>query len=257
MTCKTLTADQAAQATEAAQAAGEVLRKSYESKTEAISTSSRDIKTQADLDAHTLITSKLARTGIPIISEESEVRSSDPKTDTCWIIDPLDGTVNFFRGSRLCCTSIGLWSEGRPIFGIVYDFLGDELWSGGIDVQTTCNNIPVSVSGITQSSEAIIATGFPNGRNFEEGPLKSFLSRIQSFRKVRLLGSAALSLAWLAQGRLDAYSEEDIYLWDIAAGLPIVLGAGGSAEFSSIDLETMKLNVWAAGSTDLLKELKC
>jgi len=257
MACTTPTVDQAAKAKEAAQAAGEVLRNSYESKTEALSTSGRDIKTQADLDAHKLITSMLADTEIPIISEESETHLANPTTDTCWIIDPLDGTVNFFRGSRLCCTSIGLWSEGRPVFGIVYDFLGNELWSGGIHSQTTCNDIPVVVSGINRSDEAIIATGFPNGRDFEEGPLKRFLSCIQSFRKVRLLGSAALSLAWLAQGRIDAYSEEDIYLWDIAAGLPIVLGAGGCTEFSSIDLETMKLNVCATGSAELLKELKC
>ncbi len=241
----------------AALKAGEILSTSFESKTEALTSNSRDIKTQADLDSHHTIKSILTETGIPVLSEESEYRDADPSKDPCWIVDPLDGTVNFFRGSRLCCTSIGYWSGGMPVFGVVYDFLAKELCSGGPNFPTTCNKRAVVVSGITQSNEAIIATGFPNGRNFNDGPLKTFLSQIQSFRKVRLLGSAALSMAWLAQGRLDAYSEEDIYLWDVAAGLPLVLGAGGDAEFSSIGPQSMKLNVTAASSSELLNTLKC
>lgn len=257
MAAPTLSTEQISLAKRAALKAGEILSASFESKTEALISNSRDIKTQADLDSHHAIKSILAETGIPVLSEESEDRNADPTKDPCWIIDPLDGTVNFFRGSHLCCTSIGYWSGGVPVFGIVYDFLAEELCSGGPGFPTTCNDHAVVVSGITKSNEAIIATGFPNSRNFNDGPLKAFLSQIQSFRKVRLLGSAALSLAWLAQGKLDAYSEEDIYLWDVAAGLPLVLGAGGNATFSSIDLQSMRLNVTAASSSELLNTLKC
>ena len=245
------------QAKNAVRSAGELLKRSFDTKTHALTETARDIKTQADIDAHNLIVSTLEKTRIPIISEESENHSVDPSEDTCWIIDPLDGTVNFFRGSPLCCTSIGLWSEGAPAFGLVYDFLGDELFSGGPNIPTDCNGKPSRASGIKQPDQAIIATGFPNGRSFESGALKSFLTYVQSFRKVRFLGSAALSLAWLADGRLDAYSEEDIYLWDVAAGLPLVLGAGGLAEFSSIDRETMRLNVHAVASSELQKETIC
>jgi len=241
----------------AAREAGRILRKSFEAKTEALSSSSRDIKTQADLDAHHTIGSILVETGIPVMSEESTTRDVDPSKDTCWIVDPLDGTVNFFRGSRLCCTSIGYWSEGKPVYGIVYDFLAEELYSGGPDFPTTCNELPLTVSEITQSTEAIIATGFPNARDFDDAPLVEFISQIQSFRKVRLLGSAALSLAWLAHGKMDAYYEEDIYLWDVAAGLPLVLGAGGAIEHSGIDPESIRLSVWATSSPELLKSFKC
>ncbi len=244
-------------ASKAARSAGDILKKSFESKTTALSSSSRDIKTQADLDANHAIVSILRETDIPILSEEFTAIDANPSVDTCWIVDPLDGTVNFFRGSPLCCTSIGLWSKGRPIFGVVYNFLTSELYTGGPRFPTTCNGLSIAVSEITKSEEAIMATGFPNGREFDSPSLRNFVSQIQSFRKVRLLGSAALSLAWLAQGKLDAYYEEDIYLWDIAAGLPIVLGAGGEVAFSGIDLESMRLTVTATSTLEILKTIKC
>ncbi len=244
-------------AIKAAKEARNVLKSSFITKTTAVSSSARDIKTQADIDAHKTICSILGKTGLPVISEESATYDANPATEACWVIDPLDGTVNYFRGSPLNCTSIGFWSEGKPIFGVIYDFLSNELYTGGEGFPAQRNGSQISVSKVANPSEAILATGFPNARDFDHAPLMRFVAQIQSFRKIRLLGSAALSLAWLADGRLDAYFEEAIYLWDVAAGLPIVTGAGGVIEFSNIDPKTMKLNVKATSTSNLIKSLKC
>ena len=90
---------------------------------------------------------------------------------------------------------------------------------------------PIKVSKIDKKEEAVICTGFPSGRKYDAGSLHAFIKRIIGWKKVRLLGSAALSLAWLGSGRVEAYIEEDIRIWDVAAGLAIVKAAGGEIEF--------------------------
>lgn len=87
---------------------------------------------------------------------------------------------------------------------------------------------------------AILAKGFPVNRDFKSASLQNFLNSVQEFKKIRLLGSAALSLAYVACGRVDAYTEEDIMLWDVAAGIALVMAAGGWAE-----IKNLRSNKWA------------
>lgn len=206
-----------------------------------------DVKSEADLGADAAIRSVLERAGIPVLSEESGDRNLERD---CWIVDPLDGTMNFTRSIPLYCVSIALWRGNRTVLGVVYDFNADQLYVGGPDIAATCNGVPIRVSGRRNPDESIIATGFPSGRSYAASDLADFVELVRRFRKVRLLGSAALSLTWVARGWVDAYLEEDIYLWDVAAGLAIVQGAGG--EVSMRWGEGMRLTLLACGTLALL-----
>ena len=95
-----------------------------------------------------------------------------------------------------------------------------------LNVPIACN-VPIAVSTIREKAKAVLCTGFPIKTNFEAEHIKTFVNQIQDYKKVRLLGSAALSIVYVAAGRVEGYYEKDIMLWDIAAGIPIVLGSGG------------------------------
>jgi myo-inositol-1(or 4)-monophosphatase len=188
----------------------------------------RDLKHQADIVLNTIINEYLNKySSFPILSEEG-IKDVENFHDTpLWIVDPLDGTVNFSRGIDMSCVSIALWKNDHPIFGVIYDFNKSNLYCGIVNEGAWCNERKISVSGITSTQKAILLTGFPVQRDFSSKSIKSFIFYIQNFKKVRLLGSAAISLAYLASGHADAYIEEDIYIWDVAAGLALVLSAGG------------------------------
>ena len=189
----------------------------------------KDIKINADKLAEKLILDGLIKHGrYPILSEESgELGDSNIDKQPMWILDPLDGTLNFSRGLSLCCISLALWQGNRPIFGVIYDFNRDELFWGSQEKGAYCNDENISVSSVTQAAAAVLTTGFPVNRNYSSHSIKTFLEDVQKFKKIRMIGSAALSLAYIACGRMDAYYEEDIMLWDIAAGCAIIKAAGG------------------------------
>ena len=179
----------------------------------------------------------------PILSEESgkklDFRDYD---DYFWIIDPLDGTLNYSRSIPISCISIALWQKQNPVIGIIYDFYHDEMFIGitgktPIHEKTGAwlNQQELITSDISNKGQGIICTGFPSWRNYSTGSLTAFVKKVQDWKKVRLIGSAALSLAWVASGRVDAYMEEDIRIWDVAAGLAIVKAAGGNIYFKAND----------------------
>jgi len=188
----------------------------------------KDLKLQADVRAEEAILQRLqAATDFPILSEESGASIGFRTDAEYWVIDPLDGTLNFSRRLPLSCVSIGLWRGEQPLLGVVHDFERDETFTGLVGDGAACNGTPIRVNSVTETAKAVLATGFPSGRDFGDAPLLAFCRKVQGFKKVRLLGSAALSLAWLAAGRLDAYAEDDIWFWDVAAGLALVTAAGG------------------------------
>ena len=188
----------------------------------------RDVKVAADRLLHEFLVERLAVTGIPVFSEEGDPGPETDPTELRWILDPLDGSVNFSRGIPLFCVSIGLWSGTEPILGIVHDPLRAETYSGLVGAGALMNGDVIAVSTRATRSEAILCTGFPVATDFSTEALSGFVTRVQSFKKVRLLGSAALSLAFVASGRADAYVEDGIALWDVAGGLALVRAAGGA-----------------------------
>jgi myo-inositol-1(or 4)-monophosphatase len=197
--------------------------------------SDHDIKIDADQKAEELIIEQLrADSTITVLSEESGDIGNESgkwdkekKSDLQWVIDPLDGSLNYHQNIPFCCVSIALCEKGNPVLGVVYDFNRDELFSGLLRVGAWCNQRPINPSEVDEVSEAVLGTGFPVNTDFSTPSISRFVRQIQSFRKVRLLGSAALSLCFVACGRLDAYQEENIMFWDVAAGCALVQSAGG------------------------------
>jgi myo-inositol-1(or 4)-monophosphatase len=211
----------------AARAAGDCLRNLAQRPREVLSAENKDIKLAADREAEALIVAALQRDSPhPILGEESGEHGR-LRDGPFWVVDPLDGTLNFSRGLPFCCVSLALVECERPLVGVVYDFHRDELYSASAGEPARLNGVPIAVSGRADSAQAILATGFPSHRDFGDAALLDFVRQVQRFKKVRLLGSAALSLAAVACGRVDAYAEDDIMLWDVAAGLALVEAAGG------------------------------
>lgn len=240
-------------AVRAAGAAAYCLLKNYATDAGIQFAGGKDIKTQADQAAEAVILAALKPVGIPSIAEESASDTTDPK-GLHWVVDPLDGTLNFTRSFPMYAVSIALWNGWVPVLGVVYDLarqacyagiVGESAWvltglpnglsnsdhAGGIDF---CSDqylkTPIAVSAITEPAQAILATGFPSGRDYQSAALQTFMEQVQGYKKIRMIGSAALSLTMVAAGVFDAYCEEDIMFWDVAAGLALVAAAGGSYE---------------------------
>lgn len=207
-----------------------------------------DVKLQADREAESIIIKILqSKTDYPILTEETGDIAGDGGNGLRWIIDPLDGTVNYSTGIPLSAVSIGLWRKNNPVYGVIYDFWRNELFEGGPATGSFLDKKPIQISGTTKPEQAILTTGFPSGDDFNEKSLRRFIESVKKFKKIRLIGSAALSLAYVACGRVDAYVEEGIMLWDVAAGAAIIKGAGGKAKISSIPGKTNLCSIIASG----------
>lgn len=235
-----------------ARQAGERLQDAYSLNAGVFSEEGKDIKTEADQAAEAIILEALRPTGITILSEESGLEPLSQKNDTeasevqelLWVIDPLDGTFNFTRNFPFCCVSIGLLQGNEPIMGVIYDFAGNRMYTGSLKNGAFCNGLPLSVSNVHDRSHAALATGFPSARDYSKDALANSIQMAQRYKKIRMIGSAALSLANVAAGHIDAYHEEDIWLWDVAAGLALLKAAGGDYALSEMK-ETYQLNVSA------------
>jgi myo-inositol-1(or 4)-monophosphatase len=187
-----------------------------------------DLVTEADKGAETAIFSVIRET-FPdhfILSEESGelVTSSNVK----WIIDPLDGTVNFAHGIPICCVSIGVEVDGEIIMGAVYNPFMNEFFFAEKGLGATLNDNKIHASKKQELASACLVTGFPyHYEESENNPIRIFEYFIKRGQPVRRLGSAALDLCWVAAGRFDGFYEHSLNAWDAAAGFIIVQEAGG------------------------------
>lgn len=213
----------------------------------------RDLKLAADTESERRIIDVLGTRfpGYGIISEEAGYCRSHDDDTPCWIVDPIDGSVNFSRGIPLWTVSIALWLREQPLLGVIYIPANKELFQGIVGRGATCNGTPVAVSSVQKKSDATLATGFPLNRDFTQSALSRFVGRIQTFKKIRMFGAASLSLAYLACGRVDAYIEEDIMLWDIAAGVAIVRAAGGFVTIETSETAPLSRNVLCLACDEL------
>lgn len=215
----------------------------------------KDLKTEADKISERIILEKLSRTGYPVLSEEIGVIEGNG--DYCWIIDPLDGTVNYIKGiNEFACVSIALYKHTQPVLGVVYRFMADELIYGVVGKGAFKNDRPIFPSSERKVEQAVMATGFPVKRDYSTESLTSFIRKVQYFKKVRMLGTAAIMCCFVADGRVDAYFEDEIMLWDIAAAKAIVDAAGGVTQL--VLLEDNKCNYKAFANEMLWKDFnKC
>ncbi|MGJ3243035.1 MAG: inositol monophosphatase family protein [Opitutales bacterium] len=213
-------------ARQAAERAAGALRPFLNGQAGVLAADGRDIKTRADLAAEAALLEALAGTG-PVLAEESGASAGVDLEAGTWVIDPLDGTLNFTRGFPMAAVSVAWWAGGEPRLGVVLDLGSGDCFEGCVGSGARLNGRQIAVSDIQDPGQAILATGFPSGASQDTDVLLPFLRRLQRVKKVRLLGSAALSLAQVAAGRFDLYHEDGIWLWDVAAGLALVRAAGG------------------------------
>ena len=161
-----------------------------------------------------------------ILSEETGEIVTD--SEYKWIIDPIDGTVNFANGIPICCVSIGLEKAGQMLLGAVYNPLMNEMFFAEKGQGAFLNDKKISVSSKTEVIKTCLVTGFPyTYLDMPNGPLEVFERFIRKGIPVRRLGSAAIDLCWVAAGRFDGFYEHHLQAWDAAAGFLIVEEAGG------------------------------
>ncbi len=205
----------------------------------------KDIKLQSDLDSEKIVIDILNKeSNYSILSEEFGFLEKSKDSNYRWIIDPLDGSLNYSRSIFINCVSIALWNGNIPVLGVIYDFVHNDLFTGIVGESANLNGECIYTSKIEKKSDAILCTGFPVYSDFNTNALNIFISEIQNFKKVRLLGSAAISLSLVARGAVEAYKEDNIAIWDVAAGIPIIIAAGGKCVFTKGKKKNL-LNVYA------------
>jgi myo-inositol-1(or 4)-monophosphatase len=232
-------------AVKAARAAGSLMQKNRFAPKRVNEASQHDLKLELDVKCQELIEGKLRRAfpKISVLGEEGD--SGDAGADARWVIDPIDGTVNFAYGIPHSCVSIALQQKlsslkgklpGRhsitsdgysTALGVVYDPFVDELWTGTRGGKALLNDRPIAASRRAQLTEAIVSMGFSKRTDTMTEMLPVLNRVIHRVRKVRIMGAAALAMTYVASGRCDAYLEVGVRLWDIAAGGLIVECAGG------------------------------
>ena len=217
----------------AAKEAGKALLNEKDSLNQSIFSSDKDIKLKADIEAENIIKSILEKeSSFPILAEESG-KSKEHLDETFWVVDPLDGTANYARDIPLCCVSIALMHKMNPVLGVIYDFNNDDLYEGYLDGEAKLNEIAIKVSDTTLPSEGILVTGLPNNTDYSDQALLGMVKDFQKWRKVRMIGSAAIASCYVASAKADVYKEFGTYIWDVAAGAAIVNASGGRAEITN------------------------
>ncbi len=214
-----------------------------------------DIKLALDVEAQDLITRKLLAAFPDHALYGEEGIAGNQGSEWQWIVDPLDGTVNYFYGIPHYCVSIALRRKDVIQLGVVYDPQRDELFQTALGAPSLLNGQLIRVSDRSDLGEAVVSIGFSKNKTTINAGLALLPRYIERVRKCRLMGSAALDLAYVACGRLDAYIEQSVSLWDIAAGQLLLENAGGKIEVTERDDAPGKLSIRAwSGNLQLLPQ---
>ena len=209
-----------------------------------------DFVTNADTKAEKIIIDELTRSrkNYSILSEESGSKENKD-IDNVWIIDPIDGTINFLHGVPHFAISIALKSNNEIVSGLIYDPIKDEMFYAEKNNGAYFNNKRIRVSKRKKIEECLFASGGIDNENIKQ--------KINSKLSIRIAGSAALDMAYVASGRYDGYFQKNLNLWDIAAGIIIVKEAGGQVNDLNLK-QNNNINITASSSSineQLLKNL--
>lgn len=204
----------------------------------------REIKAEADALIEKIILDKLLHTGVDILSEEAGLLVGNSTLSSLrFIIDPIDGTVNFVRGIGDCSICIALFDGDKPLFGVIASYPSKTIAWGGSEFGSFLDKSKLEVSKIKNSERGVLCTGFPSRFNFDDDSCSSQIKIMSKFGKTRMLGAASQSLLQVAKGSAEYYSEQGIMLWDVAAGIAIVEGAGGRVKIIKSMKSDGSLNV--------------
>ena len=207
-----------------------------------------EIKAEADIIIEKILIGELSASGLSIISEESGMIESESDSNLRFIIDPIDGTVNFIRGIYNCSISVALFDRDTPVFGVLASYPSGEIAWGGEGIGAFIDDIPINVSSVKDTKKGVLCTGFPSRFEFNSKAVSEQMLLMQSFSKVRMLGSASQSLLQVAKGSAEAYVESNIMIWDVAAGIAIVEGAGGKFTINNKQNYSYPIEVMASNS---------
>lgn len=233
-------------AVEIAYAAGDLLRQSRREKKDIRRKSTTiDLVTEYDYAAERLILKRL-QAAFPdhaILAEEGGI-VNQTDSDFIWYVDPLDGTSNFAHGFPVFAVSLALYEKERPLVGVIYDPLRDEMFSAaaGQGARLTSDGVSeiLQVSRAATLADSLLATGFPYDRHTSsQNNLVQFSAFLKRTQGIRRAGAATLDMAYVAAGRLDGYWEFKLSSWDVAAGVLLVQEAGGKV--TAIDGQPFQL----------------
>ena len=198
----------------------------------------KDFVTNADKKVEKILINELSKKNFSIITEESGTITKE-NNDNFWIVDPIDGTTNFLHGIPHFCISIGLVMNGEIVSGVIFDPIKNEMFFGEKNSGAYFNNQRIRVSKKNNLDECLFGSNLESLKNIE--------------LNLRVSGSAALDLAYIAAGRLDGFFQKKLNLWDIAAGVIILREAGGN--ISPLDVKQIKNHKIIASSEIIYENL--
>jgi myo-inositol-1(or 4)-monophosphatase len=221
-------------ATEAALTAGKLIKEHFGLDAKVDEATHHDIKLALDKESQELITEILlgARPGDALYGEEGI--AGNQESNRQWIVDPIDGTVNFFYGIPHFCVSIALRVDGEIVVGVIHDPMVGETWTVEKGSPAYLNGVEISTSKRDTLEDSILYVGCGKDEEALRTGIERFRKASLKARKMRMMGSAALAMAYIASGRIDGYIESRISLWDIAAGQLLVETAGGKVDLTAV-----------------------
>ncbi len=222
-------------AEQVARNAGEAIRKAKDDSLQVDSAEQHDIKLELDRRIQEQIRREIiaAYPAHGFLGEEGGAAANLGQHE--WVVDPIDGTVNLFYGIPHYAVSVACRLDGRSLAGAIYDPNRDEMFSTHAGGGSTCNGKKIQVAKRLLLEEAVVALGFSKGKATIDKCLELYQFYGGRVRKMRAMGSAALDLAYVAAGRLDAYIEQGVSIWDVAAGSLLVEEAGGQVRITAGD----------------------
>jgi len=241
-------------AEQVARSAGEAIRKAKDDSLQVDSAEQHDIKLELDRRIQEQIRREIiaAYPEHGFLGEEGGAAANLGQHE--WVVDPIDGTVNLFYGIPHYAVSVACRLYGRALAGAIYDPNRDEMFSTHAGGGSTCNGKKIQVAKRLKLEEAVIALGFSKGKATIDKCLELYQFYGGRVRKMRAMGSAALDLAYVAAGRLDAYIEQGVSIWDVAAGALLVEEAGGQVRITAGDPKG-KLHLVASNGRILLERV--
>jgi myo-inositol-1(or 4)-monophosphatase len=224
-------------AKQASLAAGNKLKASFFETQDLLANSGRDIKLAIDKEIEEDIKAELQGFGFGFLGEETGLKLDDA-SKYFWVVDPLDGTSNYYRNIPICANSIALMdSQFNVQVAVVNSFLENKLYFASADNGSFCNDMPLKVSETSTKSLSTLMTGIPAKTTYLDSEFQEMIQLFQEWKKVRMIGSAAIAGAWVAEGLADCYMETGIFIWDIAATMLLVQEAGGTISISDLNDE--------------------